>query len=499
MMDKIIKYIRENYQLFILFSIFIILKIITLSKTHQIIWDESVYIGMGKYIYSFGKSGLWEAIRPIGLPLLLGILWKLKLNTILFSEILIILFSIGNIWITYLIAKHVFNKSTAITSAFILVITPIFFLYSSYILTGIISTFFALIAIYLYFLKKNIKLVGIFVGLAFLFRFPQGLLLIAILLSLFINDLIKKRSIKKTLKKFVRNMPKDYLSFLTTFFITLSPFLLFNFILYRPYTSKVYHAIFRPIILSFSHQSNPLHSIPSIFQNISYYLMYLINENWIFVFLFIAIIFFFKNKEYKNYRITSLLIIIVTYLAYFTLITNKQYRFSLVFLPYLAIFAAYGVISTIKFLKNKKYYLKYSSYSLLIIFAVFSLMHSTDIIDAQFGWRVYEEFPITSEYYKYFSNKHLMDPILTTNPVHSVYSNNGYIPFYFSVNEGALIYTANRNKAKAVIYSPDSFVCYTKECEKKLKDLFSDIQKKFNLVFEKQYYNRTYYIFEKIN
>ena len=231
---------------------------------------------MGKYIYSFGNSGLWEPIRPIGLPLLLGALWKLKLNMVLFSEILIVFFSIGNIWITYLIAKYTFNKKTAMISAFILTITPLFFLYSSYVLTGIASTFFALLALYTYFSKENLKLVGLFCGLTFLFRFPQGLLLIAILLSLFINELIRLHSLKKTIKKLIGNLKREYFPFLVSFFLTILPFWIFNFLLYRPYTTKVYHAIFRPIILSFSHQSNPLHSIPSLLQNSSYYLNHLI-------------------------------------------------------------------------------------------------------------------------------------------------------------------------------------------------------------------------------
>jgi hypothetical protein len=383
-------------------------------------------------------------------------------------------------------------------SAFILTITPLFFLYSSYVLTGIASTFFALLALYTYFSKENLKLVGLFCGLTFLFRFPQGLLLIAILLSLFINESIKIHSLKKTIKKLTISLQKEYLPFLTAFFFTILPFLIFNFLLYRPYTTKVYHAIFRPIILSFSHQSNPLHSVSSFFQNIYYYLNHLINENLLFVFLFISIMFFFKNKEYKNYRATTLLVTAMIYWVYFTLILNKQYRFSLIFLPYFAILAAYGITSVLEFLKNKKDYLKYFSYFILLIFAIFSIMQSVDLIDSQFGWRNPEEFPITTEFYKYFLNKDSINPILTTDPVHSAYSNNKYIPFYFSVNEGASIYIANRNKAGAVIYSPNSFVCYSKECEKKLNALFSDIRKRFNLIFEEQYGDRTYYIFEKI-
>lgn len=496
-MNNLLKILKNNYLMFSLFLIFIILKIITLFKTHQIIWDESVYIGMGKYLFSFGDSGLWESLRPIGLPLILGLLWKLKLDIIFFSEIVIILFSIGNVWLTYLIAKCTFNKKTAILSAFLIAITPLFFLYSSYILTGIVSTFFALLAIYNYFSKKNMYLVGFFTGLTFLFRFPQGLLLLAILISLFINETIRLYSLKKTLKKFTVRLQKNYLPFLYSFFLTLLPFLIFNFILYRPYTTKAYHAILRPILLSFSHQFNPLHSIPSLLQNMSYYLTLLINENLFFIFIFISILFFFKNKEYKKHRSTALIIILMIYWSYFTLILNKQPRFVLVFLPYFSILTAYGMTSLLKVLNNQKDYIKYFSYIVLIIFSGFSIMQSIDIIDAQFGWRGPEESQITIEFYNYFSDKDSIRPILTTDPVHSAYNDNKYIPFYFSVKEGATIYIENRNNAKAIIYSPNSFICYDTECEEKLRDIFYDIQKRFNLVFEKEYNDRTYYIFER--
>ena len=32
-------------------------------------WDESVYVGIGKYFASGGAVGLYEPIRPPGLPL----------------------------------------------------------------------------------------------------------------------------------------------------------------------------------------------------------------------------------------------------------------------------------------------------------------------------------------------------------------------------------------------------------------------------------------------
>ena len=69
---------------------------------------------MGKYIYSLGHSGLWETIRPPGLPLLIGTLWKLRLPYVFFSEITALLFAAGTIAMSYLIASKLFSKKAAI-------------------------------------------------------------------------------------------------------------------------------------------------------------------------------------------------------------------------------------------------------------------------------------------------------------------------------------------------------------------------------------------------
>lgn len=490
-----IKKIKENYLLLSLFAIFIVLKIVTATKVHQIIWDEAVYIGMGKFLFSFGKAGLWESIRPLGLPILLGAIWKLKLNTILFAEILAVLFSLGNIFLVYLITKETFNKTTAIIASFMLSITPLFFLYSSYILTSIASTFFALLTIYIYISKENLPLVGFFTALTFLFRFPQGLLLVIILLSIFLNEVTTRQSIKNTLKKLKASVKKNYYPFILSFFLTVLPFLIFNFLIYRKYTSKAYHAIFRPFILGFSHQANPLHAVQSFLNSTLYYCSILIEQNWLIIFIFIAIFFFIKNKDYKNHKTTTIFITLTIYWLYFTLIINKQPRFSLAFLPYLIILSAYGLHQLIKSTKKQEYYIKYPVYIILLLFTIFSISNSIDQINKEFEWRVNHEFPITSEFQKYFQHNLIQGSILTTDPVPATYTDHKYIPYYFSVNEGAQIYIQNRLKANAVIYSPSSFICYDKDCEKKQQDLFTDIQNRFTKVFEEQYNNRTYYIF----
>jgi len=112
----------------IIIAFFVAAKVFFLARYHLPIWDEAVYLGMGKYIYSLGSSGLWEMLRPVGLPVAIGWAWKLGLPYALISEIIGILFSVGSIALTYLIARKLFSKKVGVLAAALLAASPVFFL-----------------------------------------------------------------------------------------------------------------------------------------------------------------------------------------------------------------------------------------------------------------------------------------------------------------------------------------------------------------------------------
>ena len=152
-------------------------------------WDSAVYIGMGKYLFSLGNVGLWEPARPLVLPFFLGLFWKLGFNAVIFGRILEVGFSAGCLCLTYLIGKNVFNEKIGLLSAFLLAFSPSFLFYSSTILTGIPSTFFALLSVY-FLIKKNYFFSGLFVGLSFMTRFLQ--LFVLLVIVLFLNHMRNK-------------------------------------------------------------------------------------------------------------------------------------------------------------------------------------------------------------------------------------------------------------------------------------------------------------------
>jgi len=106
--------------------------------SHDIWWDSAVFLGMGKYIWSLGDSGLWEASRPLIWPFILGFFWKLGLNEIIAGKVIVILFSIGSVILTYLISYRLFDKKTALLSSLFLSIFPTYFLFANILQTEII-------------------------------------------------------------------------------------------------------------------------------------------------------------------------------------------------------------------------------------------------------------------------------------------------------------------------------------------------------------------------
>ena len=214
---------------YFLLILFFLVKVNLIFRYHDTRWDESVFIGMGKYIFSEGESGLWESIRPPGLPLVFGLFWKLGLNSIILSELLSIFFAMGCIYFTYLIGNELYNSKIGFFSALILSVTPVFFYFSSYGFTGIPSTFMALVSIY-FFIKKRYFICGVFSAAALLFRFPQGLLLPIFLFWLYIKNKNK------------------IVSFILGWSSLVIPFFIFNLFMYQD--------MFFPFIEASLHQSN---------------------------------------------------------------------------------------------------------------------------------------------------------------------------------------------------------------------------------------------------
>lgn len=490
--------LRLPAPLLIILGLFVAAKLIYLLKYHLPVWDEAVYLGMGKYIYSLGNSGLWETIRPPGLPLLAGMLWKLRLPYIFFSEIAVMLFGAGSILLSYLIANKLFGKGAAIISAALVATSPWFYLYSSYILTEVPSAFFALLALYA-FISRRYSLSGAAAAGAMLFKFPNGLVLVAIAATIIALNVIKKLPLKSQL------LPM--LKVFAAFFVVTLPFFVFNYFFYRPFTGNVFDAAFRPIILGAWHQSNPSKVIASPLHNYSFYFVEAFKQHFALVFALAVVFLFWRRKWFADRGKLMLAIFVLISLAYFTYIPNKDERYILGFLPALCIFAAAAFIEVVGYFRQLGSSIAKPIRSLVLVAAVSLLLLSFAVAiykDYHFySWSPASEPSVVSELYGSIARLGITGPVLTSEPVFAAYNDNLFLAYYDTSsgvpNDLRPSWNLSSRPFEAVVFSPESFSCSFGDfgCYDDVEKLRSMIASSYSPVFNGTYYDGTitYYVF----
>ncbi len=432
--------------LLVLFSLVLRISYLILAKT-TLLWDASVYIGIGKYIYSLGGSGLFEPARPPILPIMLGIGWKIGFNPFIFGLVLETIFGIGTIILCYKIAEQILGKKCALISSIILSFTPFFIYYNSTVLSGIPSTFFALLSIYLFIKNKNF-LAGIFSSIAFLTRFPQGLVFIFLLL-------------------FSKNM-KNFLKILFGFILILAPYLIVNYILF----------------------GNPLHPFfeaSLIIKNAGlwlykkrwyFYFVEILKNNPLLFFSFVGLFTFPKEKR----KYFMLICVTIAMFFYFSKLQHKEIRFAIVFLPYLSIFASTGVIKILEKI-NKKIF-SFSTVGIVMLSLVILF------------WNLNIEKGISNEelnFYSYFKDKN--ERILTSNPVVALFSDAKldlmYYPiFNFKKAKELQNYILKHKKKIKYILLDECYGLVCEENDQKCKEERNKLQKLIEKYFKKIYENK---------
>ena len=146
-------------------------------------WDASVYIGIAKAIASFGAQGLWEPLRPIIWPLLLAPFHMLHIPLIPVAHALQLLIGIGVMLLVWDLARKSFGERAGVWALAFVALSPILMFYERQLLTEQPAVFFALLAMFL--LQRSFFIsAGIAASLSFLSKFPMGILLFALMLTL---------------------------------------------------------------------------------------------------------------------------------------------------------------------------------------------------------------------------------------------------------------------------------------------------------------------------
>lgn len=470
--------IKKKLIYFLLVSFFLI-NIIFLINYKDIIWDEASYISIGKYIYSSGKFGLNEVLRPIILPLILGFLWKSGFNIILASKVLAIFFSMGVIYLTYKIGKELFGEKEGLIAATLVSITPVFIEYSSKILTGIPSVFFALLSLN-FILKKKYVLGGVFGAVCFLTRFPQAIFIISILIVLLIN------LIRKPCKKNLKNLILYSLTMFILFFL----YSLYNYFFYRNLTSSWIHSAFRPFYYLFWNYKY-VTDLGSYSMPISYYLTELFVSNPLMIlFYFVGLLYLFKEKNFK--KNTYILVLSIVFFMVLSYLKNKQIRHAIIMLPYLALISAKGITSLREYITGtfKKYYYFFILF-LVFIFSIFLI--------SQVNFNK-ESSLMVSEYYGFLKKNPVEEKIFITDPLISAYYDHSVDASYYDLST-ALDKNLKKENYDLIFYTERSFPCIESDfvCLEKRDEIMKFLLIHYDLVFQKNYYGDEYYIFSGVD
>lgn len=452
--------IRKHKLFLLIFLLFLITKIVSLFITHDIWWDSSVYLGMGKYIYSFGSVGLWESSRPLVWPLILGLFWKAGLDSIMFGKLLAVFFSLGILILTYIIAHELFNKKIAIVAALFLSLSSTFFLFNNIMHSEIPSAFFALLGFY-FFIKKDYNFSGLFLGIAFMTRFFQIFAFIPLVLLLFYLIIKKKESINTILIFFI------------FFLIPVIPYLILNYFLYN----NPIH----PFLLQSWMSAN---TGWVFFQPYYFYFINLVKDNILVPFSILGILFILKEPDFKKRSIAVMFLFI--FIPY-NLVAHKEMRLLIPALPFLFILTSYGLFYFISLFKRNKNMLLAL---LLLVFLIFNVPN--------LKFDKYEDN--LDLFYDYVDNNELSG-LWLSNPAFIAYSNDKaddliYFPLYNSDKIDELI--LNMDDAGHILINTCDIPCPPSDasCAQKHKEFIDLLEESFTLQSFSEYGHCSHYIFK---
>lgn len=422
---------------------------------YDIFWDSAVYIGMGKYVWSFGSIGLWEPARPILWPLILGLFWKIKLNITLFGRLLSILTGIISIYFVYNLIRKFGNKNAAIIFSLFFSLSIPLIKFSSKILADIPSMFFSLAAIYLIVKKERFFIPGVLIGLAALTKFTHLIFFPVIILAV----ILKKEAR-------IRNAAYAVLGFS----IPIAPFILFNYLSYNDPIYSFVQAkwLIEKVVLNYT-------SPTSVF----FYLKNIFIENPFTALSLIPIFIFLKSKDWKLALVITAMLFPLVYHS--SILNYKHIRYSVIFLPYLFILAGWGY----SYLIGKT--TKVAGYFLFFL-ALIQVGYSFSQIHNEFS----ESIDIYSDFYNYIGNNQIKGKTWSTTPAIASVKDIKidelmYYPVWDNKKIDKLDKKLDNETIQFIFINSCDIPCvnYDYNCPKKTGELMEKISRNFNMEFSK--------------
>ncbi|MAF51005.1 MAG: hypothetical protein CMH64_02840 [Nanoarchaeota archaeon] len=159
-------------------------------------FDEVEYLVIAKN-WAFNIPYNIPAVRPMLLPFVAFIFYKIGLNPEFPLRILELILSVAGVYFIYLLAKEMYNKQTGFIASFLMSIFYLHLFFTARILTGMPTTTLWTIVAYLFWKgypdksKLYIYLMGLTLGIGILLRFPVGLIGVVFLIYLLITENLK--------------------------------------------------------------------------------------------------------------------------------------------------------------------------------------------------------------------------------------------------------------------------------------------------------------------
>ena len=463
-------FFRNHWLIILIVFVSLVCHLVFFFDWHQVWWDSGVYIGMGKFIFSLGKIGLWEHIRPLSWPIILGFIWKLSLPVVFFGKVIQLLMFLSSVILVYLIGKKIYSKSAGLLASSFLAASTILFFLSFHLYTEIPAMFFTLLA-YFFFLEKKYLISGLFAAVTFLTKFPAGMFLVI----LFVFLLFKKEK-------------KNIFDFVIGTAVVLLPFFLSNIIFYGTLSGGLIaaQAAIKNVL-----GCNVLRPQPWYY----YFFVIFFYEN---KFILASIIGIF-NKTKRSFLI---IVSAVLPLLYFMNLHCRDYRYLVVFLPFVALLGGAGLDFLLKRLKGKKV-------KNFLLIALIIAVSFTGYKNAFIFYNENEQLsPIAEEqgYFSYLDNVSVKGAVWTSNPVLSAYSDDLFNKIYYPIYDADIskdffdYLSADKDRVEFVFLDNcgGGIICHPEDevCEEKNEELMGFLEENFDNVYNKTHGRCWYKIYK---
>jgi 4-amino-4-deoxy-L-arabinose transferase-like glycosyltransferase len=475
------KKIFKNKIFWILLIIFIF--VIVYSFINYIpYWDEAVYINNGKYLYSLGEVSTYEYQRPPMMGIITGFFWFVGLNEILFSKIILAIIFILGLFYLYKVAENLKKGSGIITTLLFTSLSSISF-FTNRLLTEIPGACISIIGYY-FFMKKKYFLSGFILSLAFLFRYPTGLVFGVLAIFLFL-EFIKTKTLKNIFK------------YSLGFSILIIPFITLNYLFIKKSLP-----FFKQIIFPFTSASDMVlaNAYDLTTTGVKYYLNFLFTENFLLIFFILFIIFIIIFKKIRQEVILKKIhlpfLISILYFLYISSIIHYEPRYFISALPFFTIISGITIYYIIEKINYKKINIKKTIEILLILFIIFNFFL---VITSQVYENKLTDFEKINNYYTYIQeiDPEYKDYVLIDNPVYGIYNEKHKIEYLSGINFAEK--KISIFNPKYILFEERNYVCWREDdfsCFEKLNLFKEKITTEYDLIYTEYFYNTNHYIYK---